>query len=157
MATTLWTVGYESCEIDEFVLGLKKKRIQLIADVRKNPVSRKPGFAKSRLAAKLSEAGIEYLHMPNLGVPTEWRKMAKAEIITRAKMFKDYQKKILPTASEDISLLKSLMKKSRVAVLCYEANADDCHRKFVAEKVAPKTKIINLDMLTNRERIARAR
>lgn len=62
----LYTIGYESCEIDEFVRGLSQRKIEVVADLRKNPVSRKPGFAKSRLAAALGK--IDYLHMPELGV-----------------------------------------------------------------------------------------
>ncbi len=146
-ATKLYTIGYESCEIDEFVSGLKQQKIKVVADLRKNPVSRKPGFAKSRLAAALGKAGIEYLHIPALGVPTEWRKQAKANVITRSKMFKDYQKKILPRATSELLNLKSMIKKTRLALLCYEADAKDCHRSYVAKEIAPKSKTVDLDML----------
>lgn len=101
----IYTIGYENCEIDEFVRGLRTQKIKTVADLRKNPVSRKPGFAKSRLAAALGSVGIEYIHVPELGVPTEWRKLAKAEILTRKKMFRDYEKKILARAGKEISNL----------------------------------------------------
>ncbi len=162
MGKRLYTIGYEGCDIDEFVEALSRSQIRFLADVRKNPVSRKPGFSKSRLAAKLAAAGIEYLHLPELGVPTQWRKDAKAELITRDRMFKDYRRQILPKAGEQIRLLKSLVSKSnaksRIALLCYEADACDCHRADVAKKVAKREDIYDLDIskLTSRARSGRS-
>ena len=143
----LYTIGYENCEIDEFVKGLQTQKIKTVADLRKNPVSRKPGFAKSRLAAALSAVGIEYLHIPELGVPTEWRKAQKADLITRAKMFSDYRKKILPKATPQLSLLKSFIPKTKLALLCYENDASDCHRRYVSDMIAAKKNVIDLDMI----------
>lgn len=157
MGKRLYTIGYENCEIDEFVEALSRSKIRWVADVRKNPVSRKPGFSKSRLAAKLGEAGIEYLHLPELGVPTQWRKDAKAELISRDRMFQDYRRKVLPKAHNQIERLKSLVSKStdrsRVAVLCYEADACDCHRADVAKKVAKSEDIRDLDLLKLTSRV----
>lgn len=143
----LFTIGYENCEIDEFVKGLTTQKIKMVADVRKNPVSRKPGFAKSRLAAALFKVGIDYMHVPELGVPTEWRKAAKAEIITRRKMFRDYKNKILPKASKELSNLKSLSQATKLALLCYENDASDCHRRLVSDAIAAKKNVVDLDMI----------
>ena len=146
----LFTVGYEGCDIAEFAKGLKKKGIDCIADVRKNPVSRKPGFSKKRMAEELEKVGIEYLHFPGLGVPSSWRKEAKAKIITREKMFKDYVRKVLPIHQEEIETLKELIKKHNIALLCYEEDCTDCHRSFVAKEVQHRTRgkvtIVNLDI-----------
>lgn len=146
----LFTVGYEGTDIQDFTTSLKKQGVRSVADVRKNPVSRKRGFSKRLLAGALAEVGIEYLHLPGLGVPTEWRKLAKAEIITRKKMFSDYVKKILPKQTEDIELLRKLMKKKGLALLCYEADAHDCHRSFVVDAMVKsqkeKIKIVNLEV-----------
>jgi uncharacterized protein (DUF488 family) len=131
----LYTVGYEGCDIHEFTAALKKKGIKQVADLRKNPISRKKGFSKRLLGEALAEKKIAYIHLPGLGVPTEWRKQAKAEIITRKKMFRDYVKKILPKQQDDIALLKKLMRKKGLALLCYEADASDCHRRFVSDEL----------------------
>ena len=85
----LYTVGYESCDIEDFTEFLRKHKIRQVADLRKNPVSRKKGFSKSRLAENLALKKIDYLHLAALGVPREWRKLAKEEKITRKKMFSD--------------------------------------------------------------------
>ncbi len=141
-------MGYESCDIDDFTLFLKKNKIQLVADLRKNPVSRKKGFSKHKLAEQLEFRKIEYQHFPLLGTPTQWRKLAQQKKITRKKMFEDYVRIVLPSAISDLQSLRNLMKEKRVALLCYEADATDCHRLFVAEKIRQqekrKTKIIHL-------------
>lgn len=132
---TVYTIGYEGCEIDEFIEYLVKKKIQLIADVRKNPISRKRGFSKNKLAARLSEKNIDYVHYKGLGVPSEWRKRAKQNLITRERMFDDYVEKILPEHSQEIEDIRDRAKKLRVALLCYERAADDCHRRRVSDRL----------------------
>lgn len=133
---TFYTVGYEGLDIDDFVNFLAQNKIRCLVDLRKNPVSRKKGFSKNRLAENLSRRQIGYRHLGALGVPSAWRKQAKEKIITRAKMFRDYVRQILPAEKEALKELEELLKKEkRVALLCYEANADDCHRSFVAEEI----------------------
>ncbi|KYG65602.1 hypothetical protein AZI86_00545 [Bdellovibrio bacteriovorus] len=137
----LFTVGYEGCDINQFVAGLKENGIEHLADIRKNPVSGKKGFSKKRLAEELAKEGIEYTHWPSLGVPTLWRKEAKAKIITRDKMFKDYVKKVLPEVSEEIAELKKLILKKKLVLLCYEADESDCHRHYLVQEMQKKKKI----------------
>lgn len=132
----LFTVGYEGLDIDEFTSFLKKKRIQLIADIRKNPVSRKKGFSKHKMAAALKEKGIDYIHMPGLGTPSAWRKLADKGMLTREKMFENFVEEIIPTHPDEMNELRKLMRQKRMALLCYEADASDCHRSFVAEEIA---------------------
>lgn len=131
----IYTVGYEGSDIEDFVAFLKRKKIRLVVDVRKNPVSRKKGFSKNKMAENLALKKIDYLSIKNLGVPTQWRKLAKEEVITRKRMFADYQKIILPKAQQELHDLLELSKKSRVAILCYEADPSDCHRSFVAREM----------------------
>ena len=146
----LFTVGYEGTDIQDFTASLKEQGVRCVADVRKNPVSRKKGFSKRLLAEALLKVGIEYVHLPGLGVPTEWRKLAKEELITRKKMFSDYVKKILPKQTDEIDLLRKLMRKKGLALLCYEADAHDCHRSYVVNalvKAEPKKiNIVNLEV-----------
>lgn len=146
----LYTVGYEGLEIEDFCQSLKKKKIQCVADIRKNPISRKRGFSKSRLGEALAAHGIEYIHYRGLGTPTEWRKQEKAEIISRKKLLSDYKKKIIPKHPEEMQALQSLLRKKRTALLCYEADVTDCHRHCVADEIAKREKgeveIVNLEL-----------
>jgi len=141
----IYTVGYEGLDIEDFVKGLKEKRIQVVADVRKNPVSRKRGFSKKKLGEILNQQGIDYIHYGSLGVPSAWRKQAKAKIITREKMFKDYSRKILPEHLEEVATIIDLAKKKKVALLCYECNADDCHRHYIANRIQKMKKSVKIE------------
>ena len=127
----VFTLGYEGLDQAAFVEFVKKNKIKLVADLRKTPLSRKPGFSKKRLAEGLAAKKIDYVHLPGLGVPALWRKKAKLHLITRKKMFKDYVSKVLPEHQAEILILRENMKKMKTALLCYEAEADDCHRHFV--------------------------
>lgn len=137
---TLYTIGYEGQWIDEFADFLKRKKIRRIVDVRKNPLSRKKGFSKNKLAEALAARKIAYTHLPQLGVPAEWRKRAKAGTLTRAKMFRDYAGKILPREDGALSLVLKMASEENVALLCYEADAADCHRRFIAEELRRRRK-----------------
>ncbi len=125
MDTKVWTK-------QNSLLLLKKNKIKLVADLRKTPLSRKPGFSKKRLAEGLALSKIAYIHLPGLGVPALWRKKAKLHLITRKKMFKDYVNKVIPEHEAEILILCENISKQKTALLCYEAEASDCHRHFVA-------------------------
>ena len=131
----LYTVGYEGLDIDEFTVFLKKKKIQVIADLRKNPVSRKKGFSKHKLAEQLKLKKIDYAHFPALGTPSAWRKLEDQGKITRKKMFEEYVDKIIPQGEKEIETLRQMLREKRIALLCYEADATDCHRSFVAQEI----------------------
>ncbi len=135
-----FTVGYESLDIQDFVQGLKKKKVREIIDLRKNPVSRKKGFSKNKLAAHLQEAGIAYRHIPALGVPSEWRKKAKEGEITRQQMFKNYVTQILRREDAELDLLCEKVQEPGITLLCFEKDAQDCHRKFVADEILRREK-----------------
>jgi uncharacterized protein (DUF488 family) len=146
----IFTVGYEGQDIEMFCKKLKREKIDCIADLRKNPISRKKGFSKNKLAAHLKSYDIEYLHFKGLGVPTVWRNQAKQKLITRKKMFSDYKKRVIPKHLPDVEILRVLMRSHNLALLCYEADAKDCHRSYVSEKIKRLEKnnliVINLEL-----------
>jgi uncharacterized protein (DUF488 family) len=145
----LFTVGYEGFEIEDFVPFLAKNKVRRIIDTRKNPVSRKRGFSKHKLAAALAEKKIDYFHFPQLGTPSAWRKLEAKHLISREKLFKDYVDQIIPQGKEDILKIRELMKEKNSALLCYEADHCDCHRHFIAKEVKKKERgqleIVNLE------------
>ena len=65
----LFTIGFEGRGPEEVLEILKRKRIDCVADIRQNPNSRKPGFSKNRFAESCGAAGIEYIHIKELGTP----------------------------------------------------------------------------------------
>ena len=68
------TIGYEGRDIDEFLNTLLKEGVEVLIDVRYNPFSMKFSFTKNKLKNYLENVGIEYVHMPELGIRGEKRK-----------------------------------------------------------------------------------
>lgn len=75
---TIYTIGYEGTDIDRFVATLKAARIEMLVDVRALALSRKKGFSKKGLAARLDRDGVAYLHLVELGNPKVGRDAARA-------------------------------------------------------------------------------
>jgi uncharacterized protein (DUF488 family) len=62
------TVGHSTREPGELELLLDAHRLELLVDVRTAPRSRRvPHFDKPALAEAMRAAGLEYLHLPELG------------------------------------------------------------------------------------------
>ena len=68
MTDTVWTIGHSTRTFDELALTLEKARIDLVADVRRFPGSRRlPQFESATLQAELETRGIAYRWIPALG------------------------------------------------------------------------------------------
>src|SRR5690606_37609401 len=88
MATKLWTIGYESVGIPEFIAALQTAGVKTLIDVREVANSRRAGFSKKSLAASLDAAGIGYVHMKALGTPKAGRQAArKGDVKTMQRVF----------------------------------------------------------------------
>src|SRR5688500_7057133 len=65
---SIWTIGHSTRSIDEFINVLQIFNINVLADIRTFPGSRRyPHFNKESLAMKLVEHNIQYNHFPELG------------------------------------------------------------------------------------------
>ena len=133
---TVATVGYQATTVQSFLRALLEQRVELLVDVRAVASSRRPGFAKSALAANLAGAGIDYLHLRGLGTPADGRTAARAgrhgemRRIFLAHMETD-------TARADLDALADIVRSGRrVCLLCFEADPAHCHRSIVAAKLA---------------------
>ena len=69
----LYTIGYEGLNQDGFLKWLHYFNIDVVADVRDLPLSRKKGFSKTGLSDFLIKEDIEYFSYRELGVPKERR------------------------------------------------------------------------------------
>jgi uncharacterized protein (DUF488 family) len=129
----LCTIGYQGITIDEYLKRLRDAGVTLLCDVRGNPISRKPDFSKKRLAAAITDAGIRYEHLPELGIASKDRKGLKTREDYDA-LFKWYEKKILPKQTESLSKIATWINEGEnVALTCFEAAPEECHRHCVAE------------------------
>ena len=130
------TIGYEAAMVEGFLDALKGEGVDLLVDVRAVASSRRPGFAKTRLAASLAEAGIEYLHLRGLGTPANGRAAARAG--RHEEMRAIYREHLAtPGAQAELETLVELVRSGRrVCLLCLEADPTHCHRSLVAAAVA---------------------
>lgn len=126
-------VGYEGRTAEEVVVGLVADGVATVVDVRLTPVSRKRGLSKRGLAAALGEAGIAYEHLPALGNPRDNR-AAFAELDTDAgRRARECYAALLraPAAQDALQSIRALARSGRVALLCFEAEEQRCHRGLV--------------------------
>lgn len=139
----VYTIGYEGRSVDGFLDKLLHNGIRRIVDVRANPVSMKYGFAKSSLSNLAAKLGIEYVHCPELGIPSSRRKQAQTDSDFR-KLFNYYESQILPAQEDDAAKVAELMKATPSVLLCMEREAVNCHRGRLATRVAA---LNNLDVV----------
>jgi uncharacterized protein (DUF488 family) len=105
---------------EPLVAELSAAGVERLIDVRFRPQSRRPGMSKTRLAARLSEAGIAYEHRRALGTPPELRALYRARRIEEAAA--EYRRHVEAHAAEDLDeLAHELAGAPRTALLCLEA------------------------------------
>jgi len=138
---TLATIGYEGATMQGFLAALREARVEMLVDVRAVAMSRRPGFAKTRLAGNLDEAVIEYLHLRGLGTPADGRAAARAG--RHEKMHEIFRAHLAtPVAQTDLATLVSIVKSGkRVCLMCFEADPKHCHRSLVVEAMADHVKM----------------
>ncbi|AKJ11764.1 hypothetical protein ABB07_17485 [Streptomyces incarnatus] len=136
----LWSAGYEGRDIDSFIASLLDSRIDVVADVRLTPISRKKGFSKTRLGQALAEAGIEYTHLRGLGNPKDNRApFWDGRLDVGRARFRDVLRS--EEAQADLGRLAEHAQQSRVAVLCFEKDESRCHRQVVLETVRQRAAV----------------
>ena len=130
------TIGYEGATVATFQEALRAAGIDLLIDVRALASSRRPGFAKTRLAANAQEAGAEYLHLRALGTPADGRAAARAG--RHEEMRRIFRTQLAtPEAQEELALAADLVRQGRrICLLCFEADPEHCHRNIVAAALA---------------------
>lgn len=125
----------------QFLETLRAGRVELLVDVRAVASSRRPGFAKTRLAANLEEAGIGYLHLRGLGTPSEGRAAARSG--RHAEMQRIFAEHLAgDVAQADMQVLADVVNGPRRACLmCFEADPRHCHRSIVSAALAQRLDI----------------
>ena len=95
----------------------------------------KYGFSKSLLKKFCESVGIEYVHMPEVGIDSDQRQELNSQR-DYDQLFRIYKKENLATTKEiQTKILELLQVKKRVALTCFEANICQCHRKPLAESI----------------------
>jgi uncharacterized protein (DUF488 family) len=150
----IWTIGHSTRTIDEFISLLKENKINLLADVRTWPGSKRyPHFNKDALAKSLSEQGIRYEHFPELGGKrkskpdsrnTAWRNASfrgYADYM-ETEQFQNGIERLLNIAGQGAESWAVAEKRydgseavtpCAIAIMCAEAVWWRCHRSLIAD------------------------
>jgi uncharacterized protein (DUF488 family) len=132
---TLFTIGYEGISLEEYLNRLIRNNVKVLVDVRNNPMSMKYGFNKSQLKRFCENLGLQYVHLPEVGIQAEQRQQLNKQS-DYDKLFEVYRKNNLSkTINTQTEILHLLEKHKRIALTCFEANICQCHRKHLAEAI----------------------
>ncbi|MGQ0428737.1 MAG: DUF488 domain-containing protein [Gammaproteobacteria bacterium] len=127
------TIGYEGRSLEAYLNRLLVAGIGLLCDVRRNPLSRKYGFSKGTLAHACEGVGIRYEHLPELGIASEERRGLDSPKAYEL-LFNAYRRETLPNQQEALTKIRDWVDQGeRVALTCFEAHAQQCHRHCVAD------------------------
>jgi len=128
----LFTIGYSGHDAGSFTNALVAGGVESLIDIRFTPVSMyKPDFSKRNLERRLNESGIEYLHLPALGVPTAVRKSA-AEAGSRDVIWEWYDSNIVNRyATRNLRWFFDAANHP-IALMCVEHDPTACHRHRLA-------------------------
>lgn len=130
---TVFTIGYEGLNINQFISLLKINKIDKLIDIRAVPSSRKPGFSKTALKSKLNDVNLDYIHIVELGCPKDVRNQYKED--NNWQNYTVGYNCYLAQQTEAILNLIKTMKSSNCALMCFEADYNFCHRSLVANAI----------------------
>jgi uncharacterized protein (DUF488 family) len=142
---SVYTIGYEGHSIDSFLASLIRSGMARIVDVRRNAVSRKFGFSKKRLSALCHDIGVEYEHLPELGIASKDRQ-EMSSAADRAILLSTYARVALPQLEWAIGTISTLCVDKASALFCFESTAHQCHRLKLADIASATTglPVVNL-------------
>jgi uncharacterized protein (DUF488 family) len=131
---TIWTIGHSTHSLAEFITMLQSFQIELVADIRSFPGSRRyPHFNKEALQVSLPQNNIQYIHFKDLGgrrktnpdsTNTAWHHPA----------FRGYADYMQTDAFKNaIKELETIAIEKRTAYMCSEAVWWRCHRSMVSD------------------------
>lgn len=131
---SLFTIGYGSRSLQEFIATLQTHRIQYLIDVRTAPYSKfKPEFSKEVLEKQMMAVGIRYVFMGDTlgGQPKDPACHTDGKV--------DYDKvRVQPFFQAGLTRLRKAAEQPRRTVLmCSEGRPEQCHRsKLIGEALA---------------------
>lgn len=131
----LFTIGYEGISLESYLNKLIKNNIKVLCDVRKNALSMKYGFSKSQLKNACNGVGIEYIHIPEVGIDSDQRQELKSQIDYDVLFDKYRAQNLSETLDNQIEILNLLKANKRIALTCFEADVCQCHRKHLSEAI----------------------
>jgi uncharacterized protein (DUF488 family) len=136
MPLELYTIGHSTHPLDEFLALLNRHNIELLADIRRFPGSRKyPHFNRDNLAESLPEAGIHYQWFEALGGRrSKIKSTSSPNLGLRNESFRNYADYMATEPfRQGIRELLDEAERQRTAYMCSESVFWRCHRRLVSD------------------------
>lgn len=130
----IFTIGHSTHSLAEFLVMLQSLEIKILADIRSMPGSRKfPQFNMENLKISLTENGIQYIHLPDLG----GRRKVKSDSKNnrwRNDSFRGYADYMETEKFKNAVVeLEHLASSALTAYMCSESLWWRCHRSMVSD------------------------
>ncbi|MBD3217377.1 MAG: DUF488 family protein [candidate division Zixibacteria bacterium] len=125
---TIYTIGYGSLAIEDFLGLLKKSGIRILVDIRSKPYSKaRPEYRKKELDRAVRQEGLEYSFLGDkLGGMPEDDTFYDSEGNVDYALLQDS-----PVYNQGIMELIASAEKSDICIMCAEALPERCHRGFL--------------------------
>ena len=151
---TIYTIGHSTRTLDELIAALRAHGIQLLADIRAYPASRRmpyfqgpqfPPFMTREEAAQqaalettLPRAGIEYRWLRELGGRRRKIRDDSPNLALRSPAFRNYADYMMtPEFEGAVGGLLQLAAAARTCIMCSERQVYwHCHRMLVSDYLA---------------------
>ena len=138
-AVTIWTVGHSTHDLATLVNLLQRYRIDVVADIRSQPFSRRnPQFNQKSLRSGLLAAQIEYMFLGKElgGRPPEPEFYesdghVRYSTVARTRRFASGLERLVTGAASH-----------RVAIMCSEEDPTRCHRRLLVGRVLAGRRVI---------------
>lgn len=132
----LYTIGHSTHSAEQFLELLSAHEIELLADVRRFPGSRKfPHFNRENLEAFLTNAGVGYRWFEELGGRRKGSGTGMSPNLgLRNESFRNYADYMLTDVFHSaIETLREAAREKRTAYMCSESLYWRCHRRLVSD------------------------
>lgn len=139
MSLAVYTLGHSTRSLEDFSALLAEFGVEVLADVRRFPGSRRfPHFRRESLAVALPAAGIAYRHLPGLGGHRKPSPDSPHSYWTHAsfRAYADHME--TPEFKQALAELLSLASNNLTAMMCAEAVPWRCHRQLVADALVTR-------------------
>jgi uncharacterized protein (DUF488 family) len=128
----VFTVGHSTLPLSRFMALLSQNQIEVLADVRSYPYSRRsPQFQGAALKARLKEGGIRYVFLGKElgGRPDDPEYYEPDGRVSYARLARR------ASFEEGIARLETGVARYRVAIMCSEEDPSECHRHLLIGRV----------------------
>lgn len=140
LTLTLYSIGHSTHPIERFIELLGGPGIEMLADVRSFPSSRKwPHFNQGNLDRALAAAGIRYSWLKSLGGRRKSTRPDSPHTAWTHPAFRSYADYADSSEFEaGLSELISLAREAKAAYMCSEGLWWKCHRRIISDHLVAR-------------------